>query len=174
MTRASTKEILNLRALIVDLSTVSDIALADSDISMNTHVFHKIKSRLPSTDIDMEAITTNLQRLIICPTHLREAWSGRMARVQNSGPGNDFLSLCFTTPLKRLWQLSIRFRPWWQRVKKSRRTLDAFPRYISLQINTILHKPKSLPLSWRNIVAQQPVTNVGYIYKFSCRLSMTW
>ena len=85
MTRASTKEILNLRALIIDLSTVSDIALADSDISMNTHVFHKIKSRLPSTDIDMEAITTNLQRLIICPTHLREAWSGRMARVQNSG-----------------------------------------------------------------------------------------
>ncbi|MFT6892134.1 MAG: hypothetical protein ACJASY_004194 [Halioglobus sp.] len=85
MSRASTEEILNLRALIVDLSAVSKITMAESDISMNTHVFQKIKSQLPSADIDMEAIATHLQRLIICPAHLREAWSERMVRIQNAG-----------------------------------------------------------------------------------------
>jgi len=81
---ASREEILNFPALIVDLNAVREIKMFDSDQSINNAAFLDFKRSLELKGLDIQEITLNLQRLIICPIHLRGAWSERMERVQTA------------------------------------------------------------------------------------------
>ena len=81
---ASREELLNFRALIVDLNAVSEIKMFDSDVSINSGAFLDFKGSLDLKALDIQEIALNLQRLIICPTHLRGAWSERMERVKTA------------------------------------------------------------------------------------------
>ena len=81
---ASREEILDFRALIVDLSAVSEIKMFDSDGSITSTAFLDFKRSLELKGLDIQEVTLTFQRLIICPIHLRGAWSERMERVQTA------------------------------------------------------------------------------------------
>jgi len=81
---ASREEVLNLRALIVDLNAVSEVTMVNSDASINNLSFRKMKKSLELKNLDIQEIAPNVQRFIICPAHLRGAWSERMERVQTA------------------------------------------------------------------------------------------
>ena len=84
LTVASAEEVLNLRALIVDLNAVSEIAMDNSDASINTLLFRKMRESLELKNVDIQEIASNLQRLFICPSHLKGAWLERMERIQTA------------------------------------------------------------------------------------------
>ena len=74
------EEILNVRALVIDLNAVSDITMDDTDISNSHYILQKMKLALDSMGFDLRAIRPDLQQLIICPTRLRKAWLERFER----------------------------------------------------------------------------------------------
>lgn len=78
------EEVLNFRAMIVDLSAVSEIGMANSDGSNHNQTFQKMKRSLDLKGLNILDLTSILQRLIICPAHLRGAWSERMKRIQTA------------------------------------------------------------------------------------------
>jgi hypothetical protein len=81
---APREEILNLRALVVDLNAVSEITMSDSDRSLTDKVFREMKLACGSVGIDILEIIPNIQRIIICPTHLKELWKERTERFQRA------------------------------------------------------------------------------------------
>jgi hypothetical protein len=81
---ASREEILNLRAVIADLNAVSEVTMVNTDASINNLSFRKLKKSLELKNLDIQEIAPNVQRFIICPAHLRGAWSERTERVQTA------------------------------------------------------------------------------------------
>ena len=79
---ATLEEVLNLRALVIDLTAVSEITMADSDVYTHQYVYGEMKLLLDALDVDIGEIVKNTQRLTVCPTHLRKAWLERMEIIQ--------------------------------------------------------------------------------------------
>lgn len=78
------EEVLNFRAMIVDLNAVSEIGMANSDGSKHNQAYQKMERALDIKGLKILSVISNLQRLIICPTHLRGPWSERMKRIQTA------------------------------------------------------------------------------------------
>ncbi len=90
------EEILNLRAVVVDLNAVSEIRMFDSDRAFSDKIFREMKLACDSVGIDILEIFPNVQRIIICPTHLREVWTERMEHIQRARTWKQFPEFVFS------------------------------------------------------------------------------